>query len=180
MTVVNEFEHNGFVVEIVHDELSENPLDLEDVVKVVVWHPRYNLGNCEDFPRPEDFEDYCKENEVHRLPLYLYDHSGLTVSTSPFPCAWDSGRVGWVFVTAEDAERTLVPDENTEGVYNKALNQVVEVLDQYLRGEVYGYRVYKKCPHCGSKTEEIESCWGFVGDQDECVVEAAKEAADGG
>ena len=30
------------------------------------------------------------------LPLYLYDHSGITISTGPFSCPWDSGQVGWI------------------------------------------------------------------------------------
>ena len=31
------------------------------------------------------------------LPLYLYDHSGITMSTSVFSCPWDSGQVGWIY-----------------------------------------------------------------------------------
>lgn len=31
------------------------------------------------------------------LPLYLYDHSGITISTGPFSCPWDSGQVGWIY-----------------------------------------------------------------------------------
>lgn len=31
------------------------------------------------------------------LPLYLYDHSGITISTVPFSCPWDSGQVGWIY-----------------------------------------------------------------------------------
>jgi len=31
------------------------------------------------------------------LPLYLYDHSGITMSTGPFSCPWDSGQVGWIY-----------------------------------------------------------------------------------
>ena len=56
----------------------------------------------------------------------------------------------------------------------------VEVLDQYLRGDVYSYtleekvhiRNEKKCPHCGEVIEvdeyddweEVDSCCGFYGD----------------
>ena len=29
------------------------------------------------------------------LPLYLYDHSGITMRTAPFSCQWDSGQVGY-------------------------------------------------------------------------------------
>ncbi len=31
------------------------------------------------------------------LPLYLYDHGGITMRTNPFSCPWDSGQVGWIY-----------------------------------------------------------------------------------
>jgi len=37
------------------------------------------------------------------LPLYLYDHSGITMSTGKFSCPWDSGQVGWIYCTIEKA-----------------------------------------------------------------------------
>ena len=38
------------------------------------------------------------------LPLYLYDHSGLAMSTESFSgraphAEWDSGQVGWIYVS---------------------------------------------------------------------------------
>jgi len=31
------------------------------------------------------------------LPLYLYDHSGITMNTTGFECRWDSGQVGIIY-----------------------------------------------------------------------------------
>lgn len=175
--VHERFEHNGYLVEIVHDEMAENPvLEYEDTVKVVMWHQRYAFGNCNDFQDPEDFELHCKAVKVHRLPLYLYDHSGLTVSTSPFSCNWDSGQVGWVFVTDEDAKENFYPDDKNadEYTYNNVLKNVVEQLDDYLQGNVWGYRIRKPCRCCGStEHSEVDSCWGFIGDPDGAVKEEA-------
>ena len=42
----------------------------------------------------------------------------------------------------------------------QALEAEVKAYDAYLRGECYGYRLYKD-------GEEIDSCWGFLGDIDE-------------
>ena len=39
------------------------------------------------------------------LPLYLYDHSGLSMNTSGFSCPWDSGQVGWIYCNNEKALR---------------------------------------------------------------------------
>ena len=41
------------------------------------------------------------QSNVVLLPLYLYDHSGITMSTKPFSCRWDSGHVGWIYCTKE-------------------------------------------------------------------------------
>lgn len=35
------------------------------------------------------------------LPLFLYDHSGITMSTSVFSCPWDSGQVGWIYASKQ-------------------------------------------------------------------------------
>ena len=37
------------------------------------------------------------------LPLYLYDHSGITMNTCGFSCPWDSGQVGWIYASAMDS-----------------------------------------------------------------------------
>jgi len=177
--VYERFEHKGHIVEIVQDEMAENPIqDCDDVVKVVMWHRHYAFGNCDDFQDPEDFELHCQAVKVHRLPLYLHDHSGLTVNTSPFSCSWDSGQVGWVFVTDEDAQKYLYADE--DGSYDNALKGTVAVLDDYLRGNVWGYRILKRCRCCGStERNEVESCWGFIGDPDGDVkVEAMHNVPD--
>ena len=100
------------------------------------------------------------------------------MNTSPFSCSWDSGQVGWVFVTDEDAQKYLYADE--DGSYDNALKGTVAVLDDYLRGNVWGYRILKRCRCCGStERNEVESCWGFIGDPDGDVkVEAMHNVPD--
>ncbi|WP_018878708.1 hypothetical protein [Thioalkalivibrio sp. ALE28] len=94
------------------------------------------------------------------VPLYLYDHSGVTMSTRPFSCPWDSGQVGWIYVTREDARRAfgwkrLSP--RREARIRSILEAEVATYDQYLQGEVYGYVVYEN-------GVEVDSCWGFFSD----------------
>lgn len=33
------------------------------------------------------------------LPVYMYDHSGLTINTTGFSCPWDSGLLGWIYAS---------------------------------------------------------------------------------
>lgn len=89
-------------------------------------------------------------------PLYMYDHSGVTVSTTPFNDRWDSGQVGFVFYVKEDS---FTPGELRRWTAKKqkeALNIIeadVHMLDCYLRGDVWGYEI-----------SDEGSCWGFFGD----------------
>jgi len=82
------------------------------------------------------------------LPLYLYDHSGLSMSTSSFSCPWDSGQVGFIYAKKDDDEELL----------RMLLVNEVEVYDQYLQGEVYGFVLLNE------DGEEEDACWGFFGD----------------
>ncbi|AOQ24595.1 hypothetical protein MTAT_19380 [Moorella thermoacetica] len=103
------------------------------------------------------------------LPLYLYDHGGVTISTESFNDPWDSGWVGWIYVLDEDIKKEFHVDEITDEIRQKTVDILkgeVETYDMYLQGEVYGYVLEEKikCPCCGHvQTQEIDSCWGFYG-----------------
>ena len=74
------------------------------------------------------------------LPLYLYDHSGITISTSPFSCHWDSGRIGCVLMTRKQAIE-VYGERWTEEELNTYMESMVETYDDFLTGEVYTVKV---------------------------------------
>ena len=45
------------------------------------------------------------------LPLYLYDHSGITMNTTGFNDRWDSGQVGFIYTT-KDRVTELMGEKN--------------------------------------------------------------------
>ena len=73
---------------------------------MICFHKRYNLGDKHDFDR-SDYESWdelkqaiIKETDAAIiLPLYLYDHSGITMNTTGFYCPWDSGIVGYITIS---------------------------------------------------------------------------------
>jgi len=97
-------------------------------------------------------------------PLHLYDHSIQSISMQSFigrahHANWDSGQVGWVYATHEDIKKEygdISPASIDKAL--KLLNSEVETYDHYIKGEVYGFQLYDK------KGEQIDSCWGFIGD----------------
>lgn len=71
------------------------------------------------------------------LPLYLYDHSGITMSTGAFSCPWDSGHVGWIYVTLGDIRKEYSVKRVTKKIREQAikcLNGEVETYDEFLTG----------------------------------------------
>jgi len=86
------------------------------------------------------------------LPLYLYDHSGITMNTTGFHCPWDSGKVGFIYAKAdaEDLEREQI---------EKNLKGEVLTYDDYLRGDVWGFQIL------GEDEEIVDSCYGFYGNK---------------
>ena len=104
------------------------------------------------------------------LPLYLYDHSGITMSTGSFSCPWDSGQVGWIYVLKEVVRKEYDKKRISRQLRDRVIRILegeVETYDQYLRGDVYGFQIFetKQCEKCGNEEEEIiDSCWGFYGE----------------
>ena len=68
----------------------------------------YNLNET-DISKPDSLSELKEIIEekynVHAiLPLYMYEHSGVALSTSDFGDRWDSGCIGFVFMTTEQGE----------------------------------------------------------------------------
>ena len=103
------------------------------------------------------------------LPLYLYDHSGITMSVKPFSCHWDSGQIGYIYATKDQVRKEYSRKRITKKLRDqveKALRQEVQAYDDFLTGNVWGYVVED------IDGEHIDSCWGFYGNPDYALVEA--------
>lgn len=168
------FFSDGAVLCIDTDSEPINPRTEYDNASVMAcFHRHYNLGDkpeshgykSEDFPGWEAMEKQIVKDHkpVVILPLYLYDHSGITMNTTGFSCPWDSGQVGFVFVSREQALKEWGGKRVTKKLREKALKCAlaeVELYDQYLRGECCGFRFFDPAG------EETESCWGFFSEKD--------------
>lgn len=170
-------------IRIISDPNAESPRKWENVGTMVCAHRRYRLGDeggagqalnliyehlsnkqlndLEFDPShvPDIERALAATGQVLMLPLYLYDHSGIAMKCSPFSCSWDSGKVGFVFVSKAKARElfdwTLLTQQRLERIQT-ILKGEVEVYDQYLRGDVWGFQVLEE-------GEVKDSCWGFFG-----------------
>lgn len=158
-------------VRVFYDNNPESPRDWCNLGTMVCFHGRYKLGDKHSYDNnsysgwEEMKEDIIDTENVHTiLPLYLYDHSGITISTSPFSCRWDSGQVGWIFVSKEVVMKEGIDETKVE----ECLKSEVKTYDQYLRGEVYGYEIVKvtTCDLGCEHEEFIDSSYGYYGEED--------------
>ena len=173
MNIVETYKlTNNRVLKIIQDDDPESPREWDNNGWMVCFHKNYILGDKHDY-RSDSFNSWdelqAKIKEDHDvvaiLPLYLYDHSGITISTGSFSCPWDSGQVGFIVATRENLKAGgHNVDELDVDKVEAWLRGEVDTYDQYLRGDIYGFRYYgKPCPTCDNKGEVTDSCWGFFG-----------------
>ena len=161
MDAIETIEINDKVIKIYYDDEPMNPrTEWDNLGTMVCWHRGYALGdkgvNHLGWMEGQGRKPYLW------LPLYLYDHSGITMRTTPFGDPWDSGQVGIIYIERE----TIVSEYGWRRISSKRLEQIktylrseVETYDQYLTGEVYGYQVVD------ADGEVKDSCWGFFGEE---------------
>lgn len=145
-------------------ELSDPRKEYDHIgVMLCVPHRNYRLGD-----RQCSADEMVKlvRGKVH-LPLYLLDHSGVTMRTTDFHDPWDSGQVGYIYADVAAAERLMgrIPSEKE---LRDILESEVKEYDCYLRGDVWGYNILEA--DRGHTVEEedrectlVDSCWGMYG-----------------
>jgi len=159
--------NNGKTLEVTQDEYPNNPRHDDNLSTMICFHGRYSLGDKHTY-KHQDYSGWAEmekaiiknEKPAIILPLYLYDHSGITISTTPFSCKWDSGQIGFVFISKDKVKNEYgvkrVTKKEIEKV-TKVLLAELETYDLYMRGEVYGYTLI-------NENGEIEdSCFGYYG-----------------
>lgn len=151
-------------VGIIHrdtDAWSWNPMEEFDFLgKLYVPNCRYLSSTCD--------EEYFNSSAV-KVPVYMYSHSGVTINTTGFSCPWDSGQIGWICVSKDDALEAYCRKRFSSKLYDKISEHLIseiQTIDNWLTGEVYGYTIHKLVDNeCDEPYEEdsIDSCWGFYG-----------------
>jgi hypothetical protein len=158
-------------LEIVQDEDPQSPrVEMDNLGTIVCFHRKYKLGDKTDLPSTA-FDGWAdmKAHLIEQLeaevvlPLYLLDHSGLSLSTSDFNDKWDSGQVGFIYATRAAILSQYFRKRITDRLRARvklALQAEVAVYAQYLEGDVWGFMVKDE------DGEVVDSCWGFYGRQE--------------
>lgn len=150
--------YKGCTIELFPDDSSEDPRTMWDNMgTLALYHQRYTLLGDRNVPPLEEVKKIVARSDVLSLPVFMLDHSGITFSTTSFNDPWDSGQVGWIYVTKEKVKemwgKKIVSKDLKERVL-RSLQHEVAVYDAYHTGNVVGY-IAKD----GDKV--IDECWGF-------------------
>ena len=145
--------------EFLHEKLDKKCPEVKDLTDIDYI---VNCGNAKNYI-------VCK-------PIYMYDHSGQTISLTPFGCRWDSGCCGYIFVFKDKIfnEFERATEDNWRDIADEIIQSEIDVYDDYIQGEVYGY--YLEEGHAvehkdlvtgaiwtSTEYETVDSCYGFYG-----------------
>lgn len=187
--IIQTIENKKQKVNICYDQNGDSPREWDNIGKMVLKHRDYdmpcecdiNLNECDTI---EELTKQLKKEykALVVLPVYMYDHSGISLSTGtqyPFNCRWDSSTIGVIF-TNEESLKALGVKTRSKKKLIEYLKGEVETYSQYLSGDVYGFELIEvsKCDKCNEVHEEfIDSCYGYYGSdfKENGLIEAIQE-----
>jgi hypothetical protein len=160
-----QLSYRNYNISIVPDEYPMNPRDNDNLGTMYCFHRRYDLGDKHDYKQGLFFADL---QEIHDekaiiLPLYLLDHSGISISIKPFNCRFDSGQIGFIVCPTAKIISEYGNDEPTNRFKAlKCLEAEVLEYNTYISGEYVFVKV------TDSKDNEIFSA-GSIYDEPEAI-----------
>lgn len=189
--------YKGCTIRLEQDTDAESPREWDNVGTIVHWHRRYDFGERISDPNewvrslaPEE-EDVEEEDDMGKLwelaeknhiilPISLLDHSGLHIwvgsgSHWSDSAGWDSGQVGYIYCTMEQAREEWGNDDAVAREQaRKCMEGEIATFDVFLRDQVMGWIVE------GPDGEDIDSCWGYYpeGNDYAGARQCAREAID--
>ena len=168
----------GFRVQIVQDMDPESPREWDNLGEMICICWRYDLGDKHSYSSLEDVQASIAKGDIV-LPLYLYDHSGITMQTGTAMFraidsqGWDWGCVGVIVARAEKIRSEWgvkrISPELRQRVSN-TLEAEVDTYDKFLTGDTWGYTIESE------DGSQLDSCFGFYGHED-AEAEAARALA---
>lgn len=164
--ITEVINYKGYRIEIFPMDCADNPRDWENLCKIVGYHPRYHIGDEDIKMNLEDMlkDIYQREDILMVRSLYMLDHSGVAFSIDDFNDPWDSGQVGYIYVTYPRAMEMfgMTREEIDNHIDNLSVDIVrnmkseLEAYQQYCNGDVYAYVVSKN-------GRMVDSCAGYFG-----------------
>lgn len=166
--IVTDEAGKKYKLVIEQDDFPTDPRTWDNVGTMLCCNRNYQLGDCNDNNSTEEqLYELCRkygktdeeidemnfaeevyfildQENICGLPLYITDHSGLSMQTYRFD-AWDSSFVGLIYVEKDFffAMTCLKDDCDWKAEAKKYLEREVEIYSQFLAGEVFAYTLFE-------------------------------------
>lgn len=149
-----------YTVQVQYSEYPvDSPRDWDNAWKFMFAHKRYYMPNetdlsFDDYSSWKELETDLKKQYLHIVPVWMFDHSGLSFGIGDKPCPWDSGQVGFALLSKEDINNFGLEDFS----YDKLVDLLIEDLEvfgQYMNGTSYEYQILDEHGNV------IDSCTGY-------------------
>ncbi len=153
---------------IEQDQFSEDPRSWDNIGTMLCCHRDYQLGDCNSNEQTEEqLAEICRkygksdeeidkmtfseevqfilnQDDICGLPLWLYDHSGISISTAR-QCQFDSSFIGLIFVEKDFylAQMCLKDETGWKEKAKKTLEGEIETYSDFLEGNVYMWTLYE-------------------------------------
>ena len=153
---------------IEQDEFTEDPRSWDNLGTMLCCHRDYNLGDCnsnretelqlaeicrkygksdeeiDEMTFAEEIQFILDQDDICGLPLWLYDHSGISISTRR-QCPWDSSYVGLIFIEKDFfiAQTGLKDEKDWKIKAKEVLENEIEAYNCFLQGNVCMWTIYE-------------------------------------
>lgn len=174
MEKVYSAKRGNLKIDIYLDPDAETPRSWDNLGTFLMIHKRYEFGDKKS--SVDEINEVMKNKENVWLPVFMMDHSGISLSTKDFGCRWDSGMIGVIFASKEKIAKEYGA-YNTENIEKAKVVMLSEVktLSSYIEGRVYGFKLSRISETNSDEYEEIDSCWGFFNEPEEIAEEVFED-----
>lgn len=165
---IESIEYKNYLINVYQDTDCESPRDSCDFTSHF-WNNsrRYTF----DSRRESSIEDIVDEKGLSKdfidshifVKVYIYSHSGESISTSSFGDPWDSGMFGILAEDKDEIRKEFGVKRISKKLHQMIIDRLereVEEVNQWLQGECYGYEITP----LGDTEDVLDSCWGLIGD----------------
>ena len=156
----NKVTGREILINIELDEDPENPREWGPLTKIITVKGNWDVGDesCSHDDFGKTVEDLMNNKNILVRLLYMYEHSGMTISLTPFNDPWDSGICGVIFIDKKTIEENDGETEDWKKVAQQIIEADVRLFDEYLTGDVHVLQLLDP------NTEDIiDSLSGFYG-----------------
>lgn len=169
-------QYKGFDIKIEYCSYSESysPAEWDNLGTFVYKSNKYSFDPTTDINVRNWSDAEIKEllDSSISIPVYMYDHSGISISTSPFSCPWDSGLFGYYIISKDKVKEEYggkIISKKLKNQILKYLENEIKVWNDWVEGNIFKYSIFEK-------DELLDCCGGYYGD--EGIEEAILQAKD--